>query len=324
MNILITGAVGFIGFHLSKKLLEHNHRVIGIDNINDYYDINLKKKRLFLLNKHKKFSFKKIDISNKKKLFYFEKNLKIKIDIIINLAAQAGVRYSIENPYEYTNSNLVGFANILELSKYLKVKHLIFASTSSVYGENSKFPLTENLNTDYPISYYAATKKCNEVMAYSYSFIHKIPVTGLRFFTVYGEYGRPDMALFKFTKKIIRKEKIEIFNFGNHSRDFTYIDDVTEYINRILNKASKKKVPYQIFNICSNNPVSLKRYIATIKKNLNIEVKYNYLKKQLGDIKKTHGSNHKISKVTKYKPLFNIKIGIKKFVIWFLDNKSVF
>lgn len=323
MNIIITGAAGFIGFHLCNKLLKEKHKVIGLDNINNYYDISLKKKRLDILKKNKKFYFQKIDISKKKILSNFEKKLNIKIDIIINLAAQAGVRYSIDNPEEYTNSNLVGFANILELSRSLKVKHLIFASTSSVYGENTKFPLTENLSTDFPISYYAATKKCNEVMAYSYSYIHKIPVTGLRFFTVYGEYGRPDMALFKFTKKIIRKEKIEVFNYGNHFRDFTYIEDVVEYITRILRKGSKKKIPYQIFNICSSDPISLKKYIATIKKYLKIEVKYSYLKKQLGDIKKTHGSNIKISKVTKYKPLFNIKIGIKKFVNWFIDNNAI-
>ena len=241
MTILVTGAAGFIGYHLIGKALNKNKEVIGIDNINSYYDINLKKDRINNLKKNKKFSFYKVDLSNYKKLNNIVKKNKIKI--IIHLAAQAGVRYSIKNTRTYFKSNLEGFFNILEVSRHNKIKHLIYASTSSVYGDSKKFPLNENDRTDQPLSFYAATKKSNEVMAHSYSYIYKLPCTGVRFFTVYGPFGRPDMALFKFTKNIINNHPIELFNNGYHLRDFTYVDDVVDGIYSLINKQSKKNYP---------------------------------------------------------------------------------
>ena len=317
-KILVTGAAGFIGYHTCQKLLSKNIKIYGIDNLNNYYDVKLKKERLRILKKNKKFSFLKVDISNYAKLSKIFKDKKI--DYIIHLAAQAGVRYSIKNPKIYTNSNLVGFANILEISRIKKIKHLIFASTSSVYGENKKFPAKENYSTDHPISYYAATKKSNEVMAYSYSYIYNIPITGLRFFTVYGEYGRPDMALFKFCKKILENKKIELFNYGNHTRDFTHIDDVSEIVARVIEKKPKKNIPFEIFNISSNKPEMLRKYVRHLEKNLKKKIKVNLIKRQLGDIKKTHGDNKKILKLTKYKLKSNLSDGVKKFVNWYLNE----
>ena len=253
MNILITGCAGFIGFSLSYKLLNlDKNNIFGVDNLNDYYDVELKKNRVNKLKKFKNFDIKKLDISNFNSLNnYIKKN---KIKIIINLAAQAGVRYSIEQPQAYLESNIVGFFNILEVSRINKIKHLLFASTSSVYGSSTDFPLSESSNTDAPLSFYAATKKSNELMAHSYSNIHKLPCTGFRFFTVYGPFGRPDMALFKFTDAIIKKKSIEDFNKVNHTRDFTYIDDITEFISKAISKIPNKNNPYEIFNVGNSKP----------------------------------------------------------------------
>ncbi len=318
-KILITGCAGFIGFHLCKRLLDTNQfLVIGIDNLNNYYDTKLKKDRLDILNRNKKsFYFHKFDITNFKKLNNIFKNNRF--DAVVNLAAQAGVRYSILNPDEYYQSNIKGFYNLLSLCKIYKNPHLLFASTSSVYGNNKKFPINENFKTDEPLSFYAATKKCNELMAYSYSNIYKIPITGMRFFTVYGPMGRPDMSLFKFTKNISEGKKIDLYNNGDHVRDFTYIDDVIDSIVKLLNKNSKKSIPYQVVNICSSKPVSLKKFINEIEKNLSKKSKTNNMPKQLGDVHKTHGDNSNISKLINYSPKTKIEIGIKNFVRWYKE-----
>jgi UDP-glucuronate 4-epimerase len=317
MKILVTGCAGFIGFHLSSYLLKKNINVIGIDNINDYYDINLKKNRLKLLKAYKNFSFNKFDLINKKKLDLIIKKNRIKI--IIHLAAQAGVRYSIKNPNSYFKNNLEVFFNILEVSRLYKIKHLMFASTSSVYGENFDYPSKENFNTDNPLSFYAATKKSNEIMAYTYSNIFKLPCTGLRFFTVYGPYGRPDMALFKFTKNILENKKIELFNNGNHARDFTYIDDVINGIFSIINKPKKHKIPFNIFNIGNGNSKKLTEYIKCIELNLGLKAKIKKLPLQKGDIKKTRSDITKLNLYAGYNPKTSINLGIKKFIDWYKE-----
>ena len=317
MSILITGSAGFIGYHLTEKLLKKNINVIGIDNINNYYDTKLKKNRINELKKNKKFKFYKIDLCEYKKLdFVIKKN---KIKFIIHLAAQAGVRYSIKNPKIYFKSNLEGFFNILEVSRHNKIKHLVFASTSSVYGDTKKFPLNENNRTDHPLSFYAATKKSNEIMAHSYSYIYKLPCTGVRFFTVYGPFGRPDMALFKFTKNIINNQSIELFNNGNHLRDFTYVDDIVDGIYSLIKRHSKKNIPYEIFNIGNGNPKKLKDYLKFIEKKLNSKAKVKKLPLQIGDIFKTHSDIKKLKKYTNYKPKTNIEVGISKFIEWYKD-----
>ena len=317
MTILITGSAGFIGYHVTKKILNKNIKVIGIDNINNYYDINLKKNRIKDLKKNKKFFFYKLDLLNYKKLDNIVKNKKIKI--IIHLAAQAGVRYSIKNPRIYFKSNLEGFFNILEISRHNNIKHLIYASTSSVYGDSKKFPLSEINRTDQPLSFYAATKKSNEVMAHSYSYIYKLPCTGVRFFTVYGPFGRPDMALFKFTKNILNNHPIELYNNGNHFRDFTYVDDIVDGIYSLIKKESKKSIPYEIFNIGNGTPKKLLDYLKHIEKNLNKISKTKKLPLQTGDIVKTHSNINKLKKYTGYKPKTNIKIGISKFIEWYKE-----
>ena len=271
MKVLITGCAGFIGYHLSIFLLKKKINVFGIDNLNEYYDVKLKKNRLKNINNYKNFTFHKLDLLNIKKLNNIIKKNKIKI--VVHLAAQAGVRYSIENPESYLKNNLEGFFNILEVSKQNNIKHLVFASTSSVYGENNNFPLKENDNTNKPISFYAATKKSNEVMAHSYSYIFKLPCTALRFFTVYGPYGRPDMALFKFTKNILENKKIELFNNGNHNRDFTFVDDIVEGIYSVINKPNKKKIPFNTFNIGNGKSRKLIDYLSLIEKKLGRKAK---------------------------------------------------
>jgi Nucleoside-diphosphate-sugar epimerases len=286
MKILITGAAGFIGFHLSKKLIQNKYEVIGIDNLDNYYDVNLKKNRIKELKKYKNFYFDKIDLNQKKKINNLVNSKKIKY--IIHLAAQAGVRYSITNPENYFKTNMEGFFNILEISKLNKIKHLIFASSSSVYGNDNKFPLKEDMNTDKPLSFYAATKKSNEIMAYSYANIYKLPSTAIRFFTVYGPFGRPDMSLFKFTKKIHNNEKISLFNKGNHTRDFTYIDDVVRGVYSIINKPSKNKIPYNCFNIGNGKPDKLINFLKLIEKHLGKKAKSKKLSLQIGDVRKTH------------------------------------
>ncbi len=317
MKILVTGCAGFIGFHVSNYLLKSKHNVIGIDNLNTYYDVKLKKSRIKVLSKYKKFNFNKIDLISYNKLNSLIKKQNIKY--IVHLAAQAGVRYSIENPKTYFKNNLEVFFNIIESSKTNKVKHLIFASTSSVYGENNNFPLNENNNTDRPISFYAATKKSNEVLAHSYSYIYKLPCTALRFFTVYGPYGRPDMALFKFTKNILENKKIELFNRGNHERDFTYVSDIVSGIVSILKKPKKNIIPFNIFNIGRGNSKKLKDYLQSIEKKLGKKAIVKKLPLQLGDIKKTHSDISSLSKYSNYQPEINIDIGISKFIDWYLS-----
>ncbi len=316
MKILITGCCGFIGYHLTIKLLkQENFQVYGIDNINNYYDINLKKNRLKNLKLFNKFKFFKIDITNEKKILNNFK--KYKYDSVINLAAQAGVRYSISNPKAYFDSNIKGFFSIIEACNYIKTKHLLFASTSSVYGNSKNFPLKETDHTSKPLTFYAASKKTNEVMAYSYSNIYKLPITALRFFTVYGPYGRPDMALFKFTKAITEKDYLELYNNGNHYRDFTYIDDVTQSIYKLINKPSKKDIPFEVYNIASSKTIYLKKYLKTIEKFLQKKAKLKKLTLQQGDIKKTHASISKLeSKIGKIK-ITKLEDGIGKFLSWY-------
>ncbi|PPR41449.1 MAG: UDP-N-acetylglucosamine 4-epimerase [Alphaproteobacteria bacterium MarineAlpha5_Bin12] len=322
MKVLITGCCGFIGYNLCLKLLKKkNIRIYGIDNLNSYYDINLKKKRLSILKTSKNFTFNKIDISkynNLKK--FFKKN---KYDIVINLAAQAGVRYSIKNPSNYFESNVIGFFNVLELSRIFKIKHFIFASTSSVYGNSNKFPLKEEQKTEKPLSFYAASKKTNEILAYSYSNIYKLPCTGLRFFTVYGPYGRPDMALYLFTKAIFNSKKVNLFNNGNHVRDYTYIDDVVNSVEKIITKKPDGAVPYSIYNVASSRPKKLKEFLKNIEKTIGKRAKINYLDMQQGDVYKTHGSTNKLINKIKYRPKMKLSEGIKRFVEWYKKYHNI-
>lgn len=317
-TILITGCSGFIGYHLTKKLLD-NYIIIGIDNLNDYYDINLKKERLKLL-KHKNFTFIECDISDKEKL----NNIfdKYKFDIVINLAAQAGVRYSIENPDVYIESNIIGFYNILECCRKYKINNLVYASSSSVYGESNKTPFNELDNTDNPVSLYAATKKSNELLAYSYSKLYNINCTGLRFFTVYGPFGRPDMAYFSFTKKMLNNGTIKLFNYGNCIRDFTYIDDIVDGIIKVLNNPTTK-----IYNIGSSNPIKLLDFVNTLKEELvkedllpkDYEINLELLPPQKGDVTMTYADTSELEKDFNYKPNINIREGLNKFVKWYKE-----
>ena len=317
MKILVTGSAGFIGFHICKRLLDDKHQVVGIDNLNNYYDKKIKIDRNRILKKYDNYNFFKYDLIDYSKLNKLIKKLKIKI--ILHLAAQAGVRYSVESPEKYFDSNLKGFFNILELSRNNKIKHLIFASTSSVYGNSNKFPLKENDNSDFPMSFYAATKKSNEVMAHSYSNIYNLPCTALRFFTVYGPYGRPDMSLFKFTNSIYKNKKIDLFNSGNHFRDFTYIDDIINGIKLILNKPPKKDIPFDIYNLGKGSSVSLLKYVKEIEKNIGKKAKFNMLSLQKGDVHKTHSSIKKTYRFFGYKPKITIKTGVKKFIDWYFN-----
>lgn len=316
MKILVTGSAGFIGYHLCAALLKNKkNQIFGIDNLNDYYDVALKKNRLTLLKKNKNFIFFKLDISESKKIkINFNK---YKYDAVINLAAQAGVRYSIEKPHLYQKANIEGFFNILDNCRIFKVKHLIQASTSSVYGNNKKFPLKETDNTDNPLSFYAATKKSNEVMAYSYSNIYKLPVTILRFFTVYGPIGRPDMSLYKFTDSILNNKTIKLFNRGDHVRDFTYVTDVVDAILKVINSKPTKVVPYEIYNVASSNPKSLKFFLKEIEKNCHKKSKSILLKLQDGDVHKTHGSIDRLSNNLNFKPKVTIEKGVFNFVEWY-------
>ena len=324
MKILITGVAGFIGFHVAQELLKLNSiKIYGLDNLNNYYDQNLKKLRLKILKKKKNFLFKKIDITEKKKIDNFvEKN---KIKIIVHLAAQAGVRYSLSNPESYFDCNLKGFFNLLEVSKKNKVKKFIFASSSSVYGQNALKPLKENFDTNRPIQFYAATKKSNEIMAYAYSKLYNIQTIGLRFFTVYGPYGRPDMSYYKFAKNIINKKPIEIYNYGKHSRDFTYIDDVRIIFKKIFQLIKKNKIhllveknnQFNVYNISSGKNINLNYMIKEIEKNLKLKSKKRYMKIQKGDVKDTLSSNRKIKKVLNIKKFTPFKKGLTQFITWF-------
>ncbi len=327
---LVTGAAGFIGFHLSKRLLDEGCTVFGVDNLNDYYDVNLKESRLEIINKYDKFKFFKVDLQDKGALEQiFKEN---KVDIVINLAAQAGVRYSITNPDVYIQSNIVGFLNVLEVCRYNKVEHLLYASSSSVYGMNEVMPFSVHHNVDHPISLYAATKKSNELMAHTYSHLYNLPTTGLRFFTVYGPWGRPDMALFLFTDAIINDKPIKVFNHGNMKRDFTYIDDIVEGVVRLLNNPPKQNenwdkieadpgtssAPYKVYNIGNNKPVELMDYIETIEKYLGKEAKKEYLPLQDGDVPVTYADVDDLMKDVGFKPDTSIDEGIGKFVEWYV------
>ena len=315
MKILVTGCAGFIGFHLCLKLSKNEKNYIyGIDNLNNYYDIKLKKDRISILKKNKKFLFEKIDISNfnNVKKFFSKK----KIDIVIHLAAQAGVRYALQYPEAYINSNLVGFYNIIENSRLSNVKKFYFASSSSVYGAQKKFPTKEEYSTDNPESLYAATKKNNEIVAQSYFNTYKFKSTALRFFTVYGPYGRPDMALFIFTKSIFEGKKIQLYNSGNHVRDFTYISDVVTSIEKII---KKKQIGSDIFNISSSNPQKLLYFIKVIEKTIGKKAKRINKKMQTGDVLKTHGNSHKLHKFIGFIPTVKIEEGISKFINWYKD-----
>jgi len=344
MKILVTGTAGFIGFHLANRLLKNGHEVIGLDNINDYYDVNLKYARLeqsgidrkkiewnnFVSSeKYPKYRFIKMNLEDRKQmesLFSSEK-----FDVVCNLAAQAGVRYSIKNPHTYVQSNIVGFLNILEGCRHNNVKHFVYASSSSVYGLNEKMPLSTSDNVDHPISLYAATKKSNELMAHTYSHLYGLPTTGLRFFTVYGPWGRPDMAIYLFTKAIVNNEPIKVFNYGNMFRDFTFIDDIIDGVERIINKPSEgntnwdsinpmpdsSKSPFKIYNIGNSNPVKLLDFIDLIEKKLGLKAKKEMIEIQPGDVEKTFADIKSLSKDFGYTPNTSIEYGIGKFVDWY-------
>lgn len=327
-KILVTGAAGFIGFHLCKRLLEDDS-IVGLDNLNDYYEVELKKARLDQLHKHRNFTFVKMSLEDRegmKKLFNAAA-----FEYVINLAAQAGVRYSLINPFAYVDSNINGFLNILEGCRQNPVKHLIFASSSSVYGLNTKMPFSVQQNVDHPISLYAATKKANELMAHTYSYLYGIPATGLRFFTAYGPWGRPDMALFLFTKAILAGKPIDIFNYGNMRRDFTYVDDIIEGMLRIISKPPEpdpawngnnpnpaaSSAPYKIYNIGNNNPVELMKVIELLEESLGKKAKKNLLPMQPGDVPATCADVADLAEDVGFKPNTPIEKGIKNFVEWY-------
>lgn len=328
---MVTGVAGFIGYHLAKRLCEDGFWVEGLDNLNDYYDVNLKKSRLDSLRLFENFTFSKVDIANKKEIDRRFENSRY--DAVVNLAAQAGVRHSIENPYTYLESNIQGFLNILEASRHHSVKHLIYASSSSVYGANKKMPFSTQDNVDHPLALYAASKKSNELMAHAYSTLYHIPTTGLRFFSAYGPYGRPDMALFIFTKAILAGEPINVYNHGIMKRDFTYIDDLVECVIRLLPKipsfdknwdATKSDpatsfAPYRIFNIGNSSTVELIRYIEIIEEKLKKKAIKNFLPMQQGDVPEALADVSDLMKKINFKPDTPIEVGVGKFIDWYLD-----
>ncbi len=335
MKYLVTGAAGFIGFHVSQKLCEQGHQVIGIDNLNDYYDVNLKHARLAQLTKQPEFSFIQLDLADREgiaKLFATQK-----FNRVIHLAAQAGVRYSIDNPMAYADANLIGHLTIFEGCRHHNVEHLVYASSSSVYGLNSKTPFSTSDSVDHPISLYAATKKSNELMSHTYSHLYDIPTTGLRFFTVYGPWGRPDMALFKFTKAIIEGYAIDVYNQGDMRRDFTYIDDIVEGILRIQDiipqrnddwqvetgNASNSSAPYKIFNIGNGQPVKLLDFIESLETSLGLNAKKNLLPMQPGDVYQTYADVDDLFNVTGYKPSISVPEGVDNFVHWYRNFYQV-
>ena len=324
-KILVTGAAGFIGFHLSQYLLKNNNTIIGIDNLNSYYEISLKKARLDQLKTEKKFTFCLVDIADQKHISQiFTEH---QFDYVIHLAAQAGVRYSIENPYTYVDSNLTGFINILEGCRHGNIKHLVYASSSSVYGANKKIPFSISDNVDHPLSLYAATKKANELMAYTYSHLYNIPTTGLRFFTVYGPWGRPDMAYFLFTKSILSGQPINVFNQGNMKRDFTYIEDIVEGIAKVIDRipvSSKtngleSQVPHKHYNIFNNKPVNLEYFIEVLEECLGCKAVKNYLPMQPGDVPITYADIDDLEKDIGFKPNTDLRVGLEKFVSWYQE-----
>jgi len=329
MKILVTGSAGFIGSFLVQRLLERGDEVIGIDNHNDYYDPKLKEDRLNQFIDCENYTHFRSDISNKNEIEKIFKEHKPKK--VINLAAQAGVRYSIENPHSYIDSNIVGFTNILEACRYNKVSHLVYASSSSVYGANTKMPFSIHDNVDHPLSLYAASKKANELFAHTYSNLYQLPTTGLRFFTVYGPWGRPDMALFKFTKAILNNETIQVFNYGNHKRDFTYVDDIVEGVIRVLDKPAEPNTewtgeapdsgssfaPWRVYNIGNNNPIELNDYISAIEDATGVIAKKEFLPLQPGDVPETYADISDLEEFFEYKPTTKVEDGIKNFVEWY-------
>lgn len=330
-RVLVTGAAGFIGFHLSKRLLDQGNDVLGYDCLNDYYDVALKRARLEILNKYHNFKFVQAKLEDERVLD--DTFASFCPDYVVNLAAQAGVRYSIQNPKEYIDANIVGFLNILEACRNHPVKHLLFASSSSVYGGNTKLPFSTSDNVDHPVSLYAATKKSNELMAHTYSHLYGIPSTGLRFFTVYGPWGRPDMALFLFTKAILNGEPIQVYNYGKMRRDFTYIDDIVEGIIRLLdhvpegkakwdshvNNPSESFAPYKIYNIGNNNPVELERYIDVLEKELGHPAIKKYLPLQPGDVPETYADTSDLKNAVDFVPKTTVEEGIHQFVKWYQE-----
>ena len=335
MKLLITGAAGFIGFHLSQKLLEEDYQVIGIDNLNDYYDPSLKKDRLKILEKYNNFCFHKVDLKDKAAVDnIFESH---KPTHVVNLAAQAGVRHSILNPYAYVDSNLIGFMNILEACRNFPVKHLIYASSSSVYGGNRVVPFSTSHYVDHPVSLYAATKKSNELMAHTYSHLYGIPTTGLRFFTVYGPWGRPDMAYFSFTRDIIAGKPIKVFNHGKMERDFTYIDDIIEGIVRLMDRIpaankdwdetkddiSTSFAPYKIYNIGNNEPVSLLRFIEILEEKIGKKAEKIYMDMQPGDVLRTYADVSDLERDIGFRPSTSLEQGLGEFVKWYKDYYKI-
>lgn len=331
MKILVTGAAGFIGFHVSQLLLKRNDEVFGLDNLNDFYDVNLKKARLAILEESSGFRFAKIDLADRgamESLFAREK-----FDRVVHLAAQAGVRYSLENPHAYIDSNVVGTLHVLEGCREQAVEHLVYASTSSVYGANTNMPFSVHQNVDHPLSLYAATKKSTELMAHTYASLFDLPTTGLRFFTVYGPYGRPDMALFLFTKAILAGEPIDVFNYGNHRRDFTYVSDIAEGVVRALDviatpntewdsdrpDPATSSAPYRLYNIGNNQPVELMRYIEVLEDCLGRKAEKNLLPMQLGDVPDTYADVQSLVDAVGYRPATTVEDGVARFVEWYLD-----
>lgn len=328
-KILVTGAAGFIGSHLSLRLLARGDEVVGLDNLNDYYEVSLKEARLARFSDHENFRLVKMDLSDREgmeALFTEEK-----FDKVVNLAAQAGVRYSIENPHAYIESNIVGFTNVIEGCRHNKVKHLVYASSSSVYGANETMPFSVHDNVDHPLSLYAASKKANELMAHTYSHLYELPTTGLRFFTVYGPWGRPDMALFLFTKAILEGKPINVFNHGKMRRDFTYIDDIVEGVIRVLDKTAESnpewngkkpdpassKAPWRIYNIGNSNPVELMDYIKAIEKSLGMEAEKNFMPLQDGDVPATSADVQALMDDVGFKPDTHVEDGVRRFVEWY-------
>ena len=334
-KVLVTGAAGFIGFHLSQQLLARGDEVIGLDNLNNYYDVTLKKDRLAQLQGKSGFSFYNLDLANREGMTQLF--AEASFDLVAHMAAQAGVRYSLKNPYAYVDSNLVGFINVLEGCRHSKVKHLVFASSSSVYGANTKTPFSVHDNVDHPLSLYAATKKANELMAHTYSHLYKLPTTGLRFFTVYGPWGRPDMALFLFTKAILAGQPIDVFNAGKMQRDFTYIDDIVEGVIRVLDKIPEPNItwsgdapdpassnaPYKIYNIGNNQPIELMRFIEVLEDCLGRKAEKNILPLQAGDVPVTYADVDDLVKDVGFKPSTPIEVGIERFIAWYRSYYNV-
>jgi UDP-glucuronate 4-epimerase len=330
-HILVTGAAGFIGFHLCRHLLDHNRQIIGLDNLNDYYDVNLKKDRLVQIENDHRFTFYQIDLADQSAME--ELFASHDIDIVINLAAQAGVRYSLTNPDAYVQSNVVGFVNLLECARKKQIKHMVFASSSSVYGANTKMPFSVHDNVDHPVSLYAATKKSNELIAHSYSHIYHLPCTGLRFFTVYGPWGRPDMALFLFTRAIYAGEPIDIFNHGKMKRDFTYIDDIVQGVASIIDQIPQPNehwlsdqpdpgtsyVPYRIYNIGNNSPIELMHFIEILESTIGKKAEKNFMEMQAGDVPATYANINDIYEAVGFKPETDIQTGIQMFVKWYQE-----